>query len=58
MKDGFRFVTSSNTLLLLTFLAFAGTFFGMPLFTMLPVVAKQFHMGARGLSLLQKQAAK
>jgi predicted MFS family arabinose efflux permease len=53
MKDGFTFVTSSRTLLLLTFLAFAGTFFGMPLFTMLPVVAKQFHMGARGLSLLQ-----
>jgi predicted MFS family arabinose efflux permease len=53
MKEGFAFVTGSRTLLLLTFLAFAGTFFGMPLFTMLPVVAKQFHMGARGLSLLQ-----
>ena len=54
MKDGFRFVISRRNLLLLTFLAFAGTFLGMPLFTLLPVVAKRtFGFGAQGLSLLQ-----
>jgi predicted MFS family arabinose efflux permease len=54
MKEGFRFVTSRRSLLLLTFLAFAGTFLGMPLFTMLPVVAKEtFGLGPQGLSLLQ-----
>jgi predicted MFS family arabinose efflux permease len=54
MKEGFRFVRSKPSLQLLTFLAFAGTFLGMPLFTMLPVVAKEiFHLGPRGLSLLQ-----
>lgn len=54
MKEGFRFVTSRPSLLLLTFLAFAGTFLGMPLFTMLPVVArKTFGLGPQGLSLLQ-----
>jgi predicted MFS family arabinose efflux permease len=53
MKDGFSFVTHHRTLLTLTFLSFAGTFFGVPLFTMLPVVAKQFLLDARGLSVLQ-----
>jgi predicted MFS family arabinose efflux permease len=53
MRDGFAFVRSRPTLMLLTFLAFAGTFFGMPLFTMMPVVASGFHLGPRGLSLLQ-----
>ena len=54
MKQGFTFVRSRPNLLLLTFLAFAGTFLGMPLFTMLPVVAKTiFKLGPRGLSLLQ-----
>lgn len=53
MKDGFSFVIHHKTLLTLTFLSFAGTFFGMPLFTMLPVVAKQFLLDARGLSILQ-----
>jgi predicted MFS family arabinose efflux permease len=54
MKEGFRFVTTRRPLLLLTFLAFAGTFLGMPLFTMLPVVAKKvFGLGPQGLSLLQ-----
>ena len=54
MKEGFRFVVSRHSLLLLTFLAFVGTFLGMPLFTMLPVVARDiFHLGPRGLSLLQ-----
>ncbi|MEA2571130.1 MAG: hypothetical protein QOI24_3131 [Acidobacteriota bacterium] len=54
MKEGFAFVRSKPSLMLLTFLAFAGTFLGMPLFTMLPVVAKEiFGLGPRGLSLLQ-----
>ena len=54
MREGFAFVISRPTLQLLTFLAFAGTFLGMPLFTMLPVVAKKtFGLGAQGLSLLQ-----
>jgi predicted MFS family arabinose efflux permease len=53
MKDGFSFVIHHRTLMTLTFLSFAGTFFGMPLFTMLPVVAKQFLLDARGLSVLQ-----
>lgn len=49
MKDGFRFVAHRPTLLVLTFLAFAGTFLGMPIVTFLPVVAKSiFGLGARG----------
>jgi MFS family permease len=40
MREGFRFVISRRTLLLLTFLSFAGTFLGMPIITFLPVVAK------------------
>jgi predicted MFS family arabinose efflux permease len=54
MREGFVFVRQRRTLLLLTFLSFAGTFLGMPLFTMLPVVAARiFNLGPRGLSLLQ-----
>ncbi len=54
MTEGFRFVITRRSLLLLTFLAFAGTFLGMPLFTMLPVVAKDvFGLGPRGLSVMQ-----
>ena len=49
MKEGFRFVAQRPTLMLLTFLAFAGTFLGMPIVTFLPVVAKSiFHLGANG----------
>jgi len=49
MKAGFEFVAHRRTLLVLTFLAFAATFIGMPLVTFLPVVAKTiFNMGARG----------
>jgi predicted MFS family arabinose efflux permease len=49
MKEGFRFVTSRRKLVILTFLAFAGTFLGMPIVTFLPVVAKQiFHLQASG----------
>ena len=47
MKEGFRFVAHRPTLQLLTFLAFAGTFLGMPIVTFLPVVAKSiFGLGA------------
>lgn len=54
LKEGFVFVASKRSLLLLTFLSFAGTFLGMPLFTMMPVVAKKiFNLGPQGLSLLQ-----
>jgi predicted MFS family arabinose efflux permease len=53
MKAGFRFVASKRSLLLLTFLAFAGTFLGMPIVTFLPVVAKStFGLDARGYSWL------
>jgi predicted MFS family arabinose efflux permease len=49
MKAGFRFVTSRPRLLVLTFLAFAGTFLGMPIITMLPFyTTKIFGLGARG----------
>jgi MFS family permease len=49
MKEGFRFVAQRRTLLVLTFLAFAGTFLGMPIVTFLPVVAREiFGLGANG----------
>lgn len=49
MKEGFRFVFGRRTLLVLTFLAFAGTFLGMPIVTFLPVVAKSiFALEAKG----------
>ncbi|HYC58227.1 MAG TPA: MFS transporter [Thermoanaerobaculia bacterium] len=49
MKAGFQFVTSRPKLLTLTFLAFAGTFLGMPIVTFLPVVAKSiFGLQANG----------
>ena len=49
MKEGFRFVARRRKLVILTFLAFAGTFLGMPIVTFLPVVARSiFGLGARG----------
>ncbi len=49
MKEGFRFVAHRPKLLVLTFLAFAGTFLGMPIVTFLPVVAKSiFGLNASG----------
>jgi MFS family permease len=49
MRAGFQFVATRRTLLVLTFLAFAGTFLGMPIVTFLPVVARSiFHLGAKG----------
>src|SRR5207249_436350 len=53
MKQGFAFVTSRPALLQLTFLAFAGTFLGMPMLTLFPVVARTlFHGGAKVYSEL------
>jgi len=53
MKDGFRFVWHRKSLQLLTFLAFAGTFLGMPIVTFLPVVARSsFKLDARRYSWL------
>lgn len=53
MKEGFRFVRNRRTLLLLTFLAFVGTFLGMPIVTFLPVVARSvFNLGATGYASL------
>lgn len=49
MKDGFRFVAHRPKLVVLTFLAFAGTFLGMPIVTFLPVVARSiFSLNAGG----------
>jgi predicted MFS family arabinose efflux permease len=53
MREGFRFVTSRKQLLTLTFLAFIGTFLGMPMVTFLPVVAKSiFGMKANGYAMM------
>jgi predicted MFS family arabinose efflux permease len=49
MRAGFRFVAHRPTLQLLTFLAFAGTFLGMPMVTFMPVVARTiFHTNVSG----------
>ena len=45
MRQGFAFVTSRRGLLILTFLSFAGTFLGMPMLTLFPVVADVFFKG-------------
>lgn len=49
MREGFRFVSHRPRLVTLTFLAFIGTFLGMPMVTFLPVVARSiFDIGANG----------
>jgi predicted MFS family arabinose efflux permease len=49
MRAGFRFVTSRPKLMVLTFLAFAGTFLGMPIITLMPFyTTKVFALGAKG----------
>ena len=49
MRAGFRFVFERRKLLTLTFLAFAGTFLGMPIVTFMPVVARTiFKLNATG----------
>ncbi len=51
MGDGFRFLNQHSAIKQLTLLAFIGTFFGVPLMTLLPVVAKDvFALDARGYS--------
>lgn len=51
MADGFRFLAQQSAIMQLTLLAFIGTFFGVPLMTLLPVVAKNiFALDARGYS--------
>ncbi len=53
MRAGFKFVFSRRKLLLLTFLAFAGTFLGMPIVTFMPVVAREiFKMNASGYAVM------
>jgi MFS family permease len=53
MKQGFAFVIGMRPLLMLTFLAFAGTFLGMPIVTFLPVVAKViFAAGPKAYTFL------
>jgi MFS family permease len=53
MKEGFAFVTGRRTLMLLTFLSFAGTFLGMPIVTFMPVVAKViFGQGPKAYTYL------
>jgi MFS family permease len=53
MRQGFAFVSGRRALIVLTFLAFAGTFLGMPMLTLFPVVAKTiFAGGAKAYSHL------
>ncbi|HEY0140884.1 MAG TPA: MFS transporter [Thermoanaerobaculia bacterium] len=53
MKRGFQFVAHRPLLMKLTFLAFVGTFLGMPIVTFLPVVAKSiFSLGPTGYARL------
>ena len=51
MRAGFRFVKERPKLMVLTFLAFTGTFLGMPIITLLPVVTtKIFDLGPKGFA--------
>lgn len=53
MREGFHFVAKSDALRQLCLLGFAGTFFGGPVVTMLPVVARDvFASGPRTYSWL------
>ena len=53
MRDGFRFVAHRPKLVVLTFLAFAGTFLGMPIVTFMAVVARDvFKLGAGGYATM------
>lgn len=53
-RDGFSFLIHDRSLAQLSALAFVGTFLGVPVITMLPVVAKELfaESGARGYSWL------
>jgi MFS family permease len=53
IRSGFVFVRGRGSLWQLTMLGFVSTFCGIPLLTLLPVVAKNtFHLNARGYSYL------
>jgi predicted MFS family arabinose efflux permease len=53
MREGVRFVSSDVALSQLSIFAFAGAFFGVPLITLLPVVARDvLGLGAAGYSSL------
>jgi MFS family permease len=53
IREGLRFLEENRAIRQLTTLAFCATFFGIPLVTLVPVVAKSvFGMGATGYSTL------
>lgn len=53
IREGLRFLEDNHAIRQLTLLAFCATFFGIPLVTLVPVVAKSvFDMGATGYSML------
>ncbi|MBW3670947.1 MAG: MFS transporter [Acidobacteria bacterium] len=53
LREGFHFMGEHHSLIHLSLLAFATTFFGIPIVTLMPVVAKEiFGMGATGYSWL------
>jgi len=53
MKGGFAFIRKRGALWQLTVLGFISTFCGVPLLTLLPVIAKNtFHLDAKGYSYL------
>jgi MFS family permease len=58
LRGGLSFVRHEPSLFALTALAFATTFLGMPLLTLLPVIAKDvFHVGVEGYSRMMVFAA-
>lgn len=53
MREGLSFVRNDRGIAQLTVVAFVSTFFGMPILTLLPVVAKEvFQLGASGYGWL------
>lgn len=51
LRAGFAFMEKNRPLIHLSLIGFASTFFGIPIVTMLPVVARDvFHLGAQGYS--------
>lgn len=53
LREGFHFMGQNRTLIHLSLLAFATTFFGIPIITLMPVVAKEtLGLGASGYSWL------
>jgi MFS family permease len=58
LRGGLSFVRHQRSLFALTALAFATTFLGMPVLTLLPVIAKDvFHAGVEGYSRMMVFAA-